>query len=180
MAESTIEQHPVAAGEHQPDIFAPDVVMLVLTWVTFFSLLAILKKFAWKPILDNLQKREDYIRQSLEDADQAKAQLLNVEGQKKAILEEAKGQAAQIISDARLTATEVGRSIESNAKKHAESILQSANAQIQGERQKVTQELKREAIDTAIFLAEKVLKENLDMDKNRKLMQEAVSKDMGA
>ncbi len=179
MAETTLE-HKTAPAEHQPDIFAPDVVMLVLTWVTFFSLLAILKKFAWKPILENLQKREDYIRQSLADADQAKAQLESVGKTKQQILEEAKSEAAQIILQARQAAAEVAVDIEKKARIHAQEILSSAHAQIAGERQRVTQDLKREAIDTAIHLAEKVLKENLDMDKNRKLMQAAVDKDMGA
>ena len=162
------------------DILTPDVTMVILTWLTFFALLFILKKFAWKPILDGLQQREDYIRQSLEDADKAKAQLQTVEQNKKQILEEAKTQAAQIIQQARQSAADMAVEIEKNAKQHARDIVESAHAQTAGERQRVEQELKRETIDTAIHLAEKVLKENLDMDKNRHLVQEAIAKDMNA
>ncbi len=164
--------------EAKPDIFAPDITMLILTWVTFFSLLAILKKFAWKPILENLDKRENYIRQSLEDADKAKALLVDVEAQKTSILDEAKVQGSQIIQEARKVAEDVAHGIETKAKEHAKSLVDSAHAQIVGEREQVVEQLKREVIDTAIQMAEKVLEENLDKDKNRHLIQQAVAKRM--
>ena len=160
---------------HQPDIFAPDVVMVILTWVSFAILVVILKKYAWKPILDTLQKREEYIRKSLDDADKAKVQLQEVDKQKQHILEEAKAQAASIILDARQTASVLAVSIEKKAKEHAEAIVNGAYAQIDGEYQRVSKQLKHESAQTAVLLAGKVLKENLDTDKNRRLVDEAIN-----
>ena len=157
------------------DILTPDVTMVILTWVTFFALLFILKKFAWKPILDGLQKRENYIRQSLEDADKAKAQLAQVETAKAQILNEAKIQAAQIIDGARKSAGELAHDIESKAKLNAQDIVRNASAQIEGERQRLREALKKESVGIAISLAGKILKENTNTDKNRHLIQEAVS-----
>jgi F-type H+-transporting ATPase subunit b len=167
--------------EHQSagvDIFAPDIIMSVLTWVTFLALLFVLKKFAWTPIIAGLDQREKDIRTSLDAADKARAQLADVEVAKSKILEEARTQGMTIIQDARKTAEDVGKEIETKAKAHAESIIFSANAQIAGEREQVMNQLKRESIDTAIALAEKVLEANLDKDKNRQLVERAIQKDM--
>ena len=156
------------------DILTPDIVMVILTWITFFALLFILKKFAWKPILDGLQQREDYIRKSLEDADKAKAELAKIEAIKTQMLNEAKIQGAQIIDDARKSSRELGHDIEVKAKQNAHDIMQNAAIQIEGERQRVREALKKESAQIAIGLAGKILKENVDTDKNRRLVNEAV------
>ena len=174
---ATVE-HGAAEPKKDVNLLAPDLTMLILTWVTFFALLVILKKFAWKPIVDGLQKREDYIRKSLEEADNIKTQLAQAEEIKAKILDEAKTLAGQIIQDSRQAAGVVAAEVESNAKRHANDIVASAKAQIEGERQRVTGQLKRDAVDTAIKLAEKVLEENLDAEKNRRLIEKAVDKDM--
>ena len=59
----------------QPGILSPDITLVILTWISFFALLVILHKFAWKPILAGLKQREDYIRKSLEDADKIKSRI---------------------------------------------------------------------------------------------------------
>ena len=143
--------------------------------MTFFALLFILKKFAWKPILDGLQKREDYIRQSLEDADKAKAQLAQVDAAKAQVLNDAKAQAAQIVDGARKSAGELARDIESKAKQNAHDIARNASVKIEGERQRLREALKKESVGIAISLAGKILKENTDTDKNRRLVEEALS-----
>ncbi len=175
-------QVAAAAVEHASKGFeiAPDAILAGLTWLTFFGLLWILKRFAFAPTLQALKSREDYIRKSLEDADRAQEQLKNIEDIKTQILDKAKVDAAAIIQDARNAATVVATGIEQKAKEHADSLVESANAQMAGERQRVMQELKKETVDTAIALAERVLKENLDVEKNKRLIQDAMNKDMHA
>ena len=59
-------------------------------------------------------------------------------------------------------------------KKNAEEIIISANQEIQGERQRARQALKKESVQTAVTLAERILKENLDTEKNRNLINQAI------
>src|ERR1019366_3725520 len=106
-----------------PGILSPDVTLVILTWISFFALLIILHKFAWKPILAGLKQREDYIRKSLDDADEIKNQLAQVEAVKGRILEEAKEKASAIIEQSRKTGNELAGQIEQRAKKNAESII---------------------------------------------------------
>ena len=156
------------------DIFKPDIVMSILTWVTFFILLVILKKFAWKPILKGLDDREEHIRKSLQEADQAKEQLAQIEKKKIQILEEAKTQASAIIEQSRKMGNELAGQIEQRAKKNAEGIISSAHQEIEGECERMRNTLRKESVQTAVSLAEKILKENLDTQKNRDLINQAI------
>jgi len=157
-----------------PGILTPDVTLVILTWISFFALLAILHKFAWKPILAGLKLREDYIRKSLNDADKVNQQLAEFEAAKGKILDEAKARANVIIEQSRKTGNELANQIEQRAKKNAEEIIISARQEIEGERERVRNALRKESVQTAVSLAEKILKENLDTEKNRNLINQAI------
>ena len=156
------------------DILTPDVTMVFLTWLTFFLLLFVLKKFAWKPILDGLQQREDYIRQSLKEADEARRQLQEVQAEKERILEEARQRSQMIVEDSRRSAAELSKQSDQKAKANARQIVESAHQQTQGERERVRRQLRQESAAVAVTLASKIIKENMDNDKNRRLVQEAL------
>ncbi len=160
--------------ESNPGILTPDTTLVILTWISFFSLLIILHKFTWKPILEGLKQREDYIRKSLDDADKIKAQLAEVEAAKSKMLDEAKEKANVIIEQSRKMGSELAGQIEQRAKKNAEEIVKGAHEEIEGERERVRNALKKESAQTAVGLAEKILKENLDTEKNRNLINEAM------
>ena len=177
MSSPTSESLEVPTGGHQApkgDILTPDVTMLILTWVTFFTLMIILHKFAWKPILAALQKREQEIRDAIDNADKAKARLTDIEQERQKVLEDARTQAAAIIETSRKTAKELAADIEAKSRQHAESITQGAHEEIAGEKQRLLKSLRQESADLAISLATKIIGENMDQDKNRKLVSEAI------
>ena len=155
-------------------LLSPDLTMLILTWVTFFALFVILQKFAWKPIINALEKRENEIKTSLDNADRIKFQLAEIEISKAKALEDAKVEATRIIDEARKNAQSLAHDMEAKAKVSAQDIIKNANIQIEGERQHVREVLKKESVNIAITLAGKILKENTDTDKNRRLVESAV------
>ena len=152
----------------------PEKIMAILLWATFFCVLFILQKFAWKPILAALKQREDEIRKSLENADKIKSELAGIEAAKAKILDEAKDKANVIIEQSRKMGGEIAIQIEQRAKKNAEEIITSAHQEIEGERERVRSALKKESAQTAVSLAEKILKENLNAEKNRNLINQAL------
>jgi F-type H+-transporting ATPase subunit b len=149
-------------------------IMAILSWVVFFCVLAILQKYAWKPILKGLKQREDDIRCAVENADKIKAELAALEVSKSKILDVAKEKGNTIIEQSRKTGNELASQIEQRAKKNAEEIINSARQEIAGERERVRNALKKESAQTAVALAEKILKENLDTEKNRNLINQAL------
>ena len=166
--------HSVANAAQDPGILTPDVTMMILTWVTFLSLLAILHKFAWKPILDGLDQREKRIRESLENAAKIEEELKKISESKEKIIVEAQQKANSIVEQSRKSAVELAVGIEQKAKEHAQSLLESAHQEIAGERQRVKTALLKESTEVAISLAEKILQENLDKEKNRKIVDQYI------
>lgn len=174
MAEQT-STVSVPSSEHaqssSPDIFAPDLIMLILTWVTFFSLLFILQKFAWKPILAALQKREETIRASLEQADKIKTSFDEIQQSKDEVLAKAHRSAQDIVEQSRKRAQDLAHSIEERAKAHAQEIVEAAHQQVEGEKERAIAAVRRDSAQVAIGLAGKIMGENLDNEKNRKIAE---------
>ena len=164
---------PAVGGEvhAKPDILAPDVGMLILTWVTFLTLFGILQKFAWKPILAVLQKREDTIRTSLEQADKIKTAFADIQQSKDDVLAKAHRSAQDIVEQSRKRAQDLARSIEERAKAHAQEILEAAHQQVEGEKERAIAAVRRDSAQVAIGLAGKIMGENLDNEKNRKIAE---------
>ncbi|MBL8013392.1 MAG: F0F1 ATP synthase subunit B [Candidatus Omnitrophica bacterium] len=164
------------AGHQKPGltIIPSDVAMISLTWITFFCLLVILQKFAWKPILMALQNREKTISDSLKQADQIQKELSDVQASKEKILSESRQNAQQIIDEARKKATELQHAIEEKAKKQAQDIIQTAHEEIAGERQRAEVVLKKQSAALAVDLASKLIKANLDKTKSDNIIAQAI------
>lgn len=159
-------------GAHaKPDILAPDVAMLILTWATFFTLLAVLQKFAWKPILAALQNREDAIRTSLEQADKIKTAFDDIQQSKDDVLAKAHRSAQDIVEQSRKRAQDLARSIEERAKAHAQEIVEAAHLQVEGEKERAIAAVRRDSAQVAVGLAGKIMGENMDNEKNQKIAE---------
>jgi len=171
MENTPLEHSAASSGSN---LLTPETLMVVLTWVTFFILLFILQKYAFRPIMENLQKREKDIREALENADKAKAQLAHIEEERLKVLNEAKAQASQIIEQGRKAARDLAADIEAKSRQHGQEMIQSAHEEIEGERQRLLKSLRQESAEVAISLAGKIIQENMDEPKNRRLVQEAI------
>ena len=148
----------------------PDVMMVVFTWVTFFLLLAILQKFAWKPILANLDKREESIRESLENADKIASQMAEIQATHNKMLEEAELESKAIIEKSRKAAVEAAKIIENKAREESKILLENAQRDIKAEIANARENLRKESSRIAIELAGKLIEENLDTEKNHQLI----------
>ena len=164
--------HPVALKE--PDFMDPQVTMMILTWITFFSLLAILHKFAWKPILQGLEKREDDIRKAIEHADQLKDELAQIGEQRSAVLDEAAHKAKEIIDQSRKAAIEAANTIQQKAREESKILVENAQREIKESVEKARADLREETAHMAVSLASKLIQENLDKEKNQKLVSQLI------
>ena len=83
----------------------PDPGLFIWTIVTFLMLLALLMKFAWRPLLNALEQRQDAIRKSLDDAQQARQELERLQRESAQIIREARVEAESILSKTRADET---------------------------------------------------------------------------
>lgn len=174
MADTTSHQATVevpAGGEHhaQPNMIDISGTMMVLTWVTFAITAVILYKVAWKPILAALDKREDSIRKAIDDAEKTRTELAGIEEARARIIAEADNRSVEIVNKARQAAVEAANTIEAKAREEAQILLENARREIRAEQDKAMSSLRRESAELAIEISRKILKENLDETRSRKV-----------
>jgi F-type H+-transporting ATPase subunit b len=150
----------------------PDPGLYIWTIVTFLALVALLAKFAWRPLLEALDKRQESIRKSLDDAQKAKQELerLHVESQK--ILAAARAEADQILSNTRSDANRFREELKQKAQTEAAGIVKNAERQIEQETARALQQIRHEAVDISVSIASKLLQRNVSKDDNARLIED--------
>ena len=167
---------PAIGGDtpHGPALFRLEPGMVIWTWVTFLLLLFILGRFAWRPILRKLDERERFIRESLEKAEEVRREVASTSEKQRQALSEAREQAGEIVAKGREAAERIARDIEARAKTEAGKMILDAKAQIQTEKEKAVQQLRMETTDLVIRAASKLLDEDLDDTRHKKLVDAAI------
>lgn len=176
------EEH-AEEGSAATQLFSVDLGLSLWTLVIFALLVAVLWKFAWGPILEAVNAREDAIRRDLEAArkerDEAKALLEEHRKQ----LAEARRQAQAIIAEGREAGEDLRRQIEEKARDEGQRMVEGARREIDREKESAIDEIRREATDLALAAASKLVGERLDADRDRELVMgylDRVQKDEGS
>jgi len=143
-------------------------------WQTllFILLLFLLKKFAWKPILDALNSREEGIKNALEEADKARQEMLDLKSNNEKILKEARAERDNLLKDARAIKEKMISDAKEEAKSQSNKLIEQAKATIENEKLAAITELRNQVAELSIGIAEKIMKEELsDRDKQVKLIE---------
>lgn len=152
----------------------PDPGLFFWTILTFLALLWALKKFAWKPLLELLEKRETVIRTSLDDAEKARRELESLQEKSREMITEARVQSQTVIADGKVMAEKLRDDILDKAREKADGIVKNAELQIGAEKEKVLKEIKSEIADMSLAIASKLIRKNLSKDDNTNLIREAL------
>jgi F-type H+-transporting ATPase subunit b len=152
----------------------PDPGLFIWTIVTFLVLVALLARFAWRPLLQALESRQESIRKSLDDAQRARQELERVQLESAAIVRQARSEAEAIVTQSRSDAERLREEIKQKAKTDAESIVRNAERQIQLETGRALQQIRHEAVDLSVQIASKLLQRNLTKEDNERLIEEAL------
>lgn len=168
-----IDPHSLPA-EKDHSFLTPDMTMVVLTWVTFLLLLAVLYKFAWKPILTALDTREKDIRDAIDHADKIKAEMERLSETSKQIIGQAETEAKELLTNARKAALEAAKTIEQKTRTEAQILIENANREIKEEKEKAQAELRAESARIAVDLAGKLIEKNLDDKQNREFVDQLI------
>lgn len=134
----------------------------------FLLLLLLLKKFAWKPILDALNDREEGIKNALDAAENAKQEMQNLQADNQKLLQEARSEREAMIKDARDIKEKMIADAKEEAKVEADKMIVNAQAAIESEKKSAIADIKNQVANLSIEIAEKVVKNELS-DKNKQL-----------
>jgi F-type H+-transporting ATPase subunit b len=147
-------------------------------WQTllFVGLLLLLAKYAWKPILSAVEDRENTIKDSLEAAEKAKADMEAVQADNKRILKEARAERDALLSEAKKTSTQIVNDAKEAAQAEADKIAVSAQEAIQQEKNAAINDIKAQVAGLSVDIAQKVLQGELaDQKKQEQLVEKLVN-----
>ena len=140
--------------------------------LVFVGLIFLLKKFAWKPILDTINERETSIRDALKSAENARSEMELAQADNKKILKEALIEKEKILKEANDIKSKTINESKDIAKIEADKIIKQAENLIQAEKNAVINDLKDQVAQLSINIAEKVLKDELNNKaKHEKLVE---------
>lgn len=140
--------------------------------ILFVVLVLLLRKFAWKPILDAVEKRESGIEDALKSAEIAKLEMKNLQADNQKLLQEARAERESMLKDAREIKSKMIEDAKSEAQDQANRIIEQAQVAIEGEKKAAIAELKIQVANLSIEIAEKVMREELsNNDKQLKLVE---------
>ncbi|HMI06693.1 MAG TPA: F0F1 ATP synthase subunit B [Flavobacterium sp.] len=127
----------------------------------FIGLIFLLKKFAWKPILDAVNDREEGIRTALLSAENAKKEMQNLQADNQRILQEARMERDTLLKEAREMKEKMIADSKNEAQAAGQKMIEQAKAAIQSEKNAAMAELKSQVSTLSLEIAEKLLKDEL-------------------
>src|SRR3954467_1852179 len=152
----------------------PDPGLYIWTIVTFLVLLGLLARFAWRPLLDALEKRQAAIRQSLDDARKAKEELQRLQSESARMVAEARAEAGEIISRTRVDAARFAEEMKVKARADADALIKHAERQIEMQTSRALDTIRHEAIDLSVAMASKILRRNISKEDNERLLEDTL------
>lgn len=147
----------------------------LFVWQTllFLILLYLLYRFAWKPILNAINDREEGIKNALAAAEEAKKEMQNVTADSEKLLQEARGEREAMLKEAREIKEKMVADARDQAKLEGDKLIAQAKATIESEKKAAVAEIKNQVADLSVQIAEKILKDQLsNKDKQLKLVDD--------
>jgi F-type H+-transporting ATPase subunit b len=148
--------------------------LLVVFIVNFIILLVMLRLFLYQPVMKVLDERAKKTRDAMELAEATKKEFEQAKGEIQKQIEKGRQEAQAIITQAMQVGERLKGESREEAAKQAQVIIDRARSELETERDKIVGDLRREFVDISIAAAEKVIKETLDKEKHRKLIEETL------
>jgi F-type H+-transporting ATPase subunit b len=139
--------------------------------VNFLILFGVLSIFLWKPLTQQLDKRQKMLEQEKKDAEALAKARANIEVERASALEKARGEAETIIAEARGQAGALTEKTAQEARQEADATLADARQAAEEERNRTLGEMRGQIAALAIAAAQKVVGETLDEQRQRALVE---------
>jgi len=146
--------------------------------ILFVGLILLLKKFAWKPILNSVNEREEGIKTALDEAENARKEMQNLNADNERILKEARAERDGLLKEAREMKESIIAEAKEEAQVQANKVVEQAQATIQSEKQAAIADLRNQVAELSIGIAEKVVREKLSDDKKQTKLVEDMLKEV--
>jgi F-type H+-transporting ATPase subunit b len=165
----------VQGAEGGGGIFEPALDLGIWTLVVFLLLLFLLSKFAWKPMLEGLQKREQAIHDAVADAEHARAEAQRLRDQLQKEVNSAHEKVRDILDEGRRAAEQSTQEMISKARNEIQSERDRLRKEIGTARDQALQEIWNQTAQLATLISAKAIRRSLSSEDHRLLVNEALN-----
>ena len=142
-------------------LLTPAFGLIIWTLLAFLIVFFILKKYAWKPILDSMNKREQGIANSLATAEKIKIEMSQMKSENEALLVKAREERAQMLKEAKETKDRIINEAKEQAKVETNKIIADAQSVINQQKMAALTDLKNQVGTLVVEVSEKILRREL-------------------
>jgi len=142
-------------------LLLPHVGLIFWTLLSFLIVFFILKKFAWKQILDGLNERESNIADSIATAEKVKQEMAQLKSDNEALLQSAREERSSLLKEAKEIKDKMINDAKEEAKTQAAKIISDANASIQHQKMAALTDIKNQVGKMVVEVSEKILRREL-------------------
>ncbi len=150
--------------------------LFIMQTILFLGLIFLLKKFAWKPILDAVNEREEGIKNALQSAEHAKKEMQNLKSDNEKLIAEARLERDAMMKEAREIKDKMINDAKTEAQVAGQKMIEQAKSSIESEKNAALAELKSQVSSLSLEIAEKLLKDELS---NKEAQTKLVEKMLG-
>jgi F-type H+-transporting ATPase subunit b len=162
-------------NEHaEPNIFEGGLHNAIWTLLIFLTVVLVLGKFAWGPLLGALKQREDFIRESLETAKKEREESAELLKKYTEQINRAREEATAITQEGRRDGEEVRKRIQAEARAEADTMIKRAKREIVIAHQDAITEIYNAVADLSTQIAERVLSREIDTKEHQELVNAAL------
>ena len=155
------------------DLITPEIGLFFWQTIVFLVLIILMAKFAWKPILGAIQKREDSINDALASAEDARKEMQNLNADNEKLLHQARLERDAMLKEARELKEKVVADASLEAKEKADKIVAQAQLTIQNEKNAALADIKNQVAELSLQIAEKVIRRELsNTEQQHRLVEE--------
>jgi len=147
---------------------------MIVTLLFFVILLWLLKKFAWGPLMNMMEEREQYVASESEAAEKSRKEAEEAAKEAAEQLAQTRQEAQNIIEEAKQAATRQEENIIASAHEEAERLKEAARADIENEKEKALQALQDKVSSLSVLIASKVIEKELNAQDHEDLIQEYI------
>ena len=152
--------------------------LFVVSLILLLALIALMVKFAWKPILNSLEERESGIKDALASAENARSEMQNLQADNAKLVKEARAEREAMMKEARDIADNIVAEAKEEAKEVTTKLIENAQDAIIQEKQAALAEIKKNVAELSIGIAESVIKKELSNKKEQLELVEGILKDV--
>jgi len=160
------------------DLLTPELGLFFWTLIAFLSVLFILKKFAWKPIINSLSEREKGIADSISAAERVKGEMSQLKNENEKLMMEAREERSVMLKEAKEMKDRIINEAKEQAKTEANKIIADANLQITQQKNAAIAEVKNEIGSLAVEVAGKILRKELNSAAGQEAYMSMLSNDI--